>query len=125
MAQNPVCHIPPTTVETPHGPVPIPSIPAPQPNIASLTATVSALRNAFMILSGQRGPAGAQGTAGKSPPTGSWAQGEIVTETVKIFQNNDPSTGNFVEVQRINKLTFNNKQTQQTIVFNRPPSSGD
>lgn len=124
MSNAPVCHLPSPTVATTPGPKNLPSIPPAQPNLASLTATVNALRQVIMIYTGQMGPQGrqgAQGAAGKAAPAGSWTQTDIQTSKVKIYQNNDPSTGNFVEVERIDSLTMGNKITQQTWKFNRPP----
>jgi len=117
---GPVCHIPPNTTAETHEPVNLPAIPPAMPNLQSLTATVNALRQALMIYTGQRGPQGAQGRSGKDAPSGSWTQSDIQTEKVKIYQNNDPSTGNFVEIERVNKLTMKNNSTNQTWVFNRP-----
>jgi|SRR5579859_1911985 len=120
---GPVCHIPPQTTAEQPNPQALPAIPVAAPNVASLTATVNALRQAVIILAGLNGRPGPAGKSGKDAPAGSWTQSDIQTENVKIYQNNDPNTGNFVEVQRINSLTFNNKTTKQTIVFNRPPDS--
>lgn len=124
---GPVCHLPPPNVATPHDPVAMPNIPAAQPTIASLTATVNALRQAFLFYSGQRGPPGARGAAGQnslggSPaaPSGSWSQKSISVSKVKIFQNNDPTSGNFVEVERIDKLVMSNSSSpKQTWTWER------
>lgn len=118
---GPVCHLPSPTVATSPNPQALPAIAPAQPNIASLTATVNALRQAIIILAGLNGAPGPAGSSGKSQPAGSWKQSDIQTENVKIYQNNDPSTGVFVEVQRINSLTFSNNTTKQTIKFQRPP----
>lgn len=117
MSDAPVCHLPSPTVATTPDPKPLPSIPIAQPNLASLTATVNAMRQVLMIYTGQRGQQGAQG---KAAPSGSWAQSDIKTSKVKIYQNNDPSTGVFVEVERVDSLTMKNNATQQTWKFNRP-----
>lgn len=121
---GPVCHLPSPTVATSPNPQALPAIPPASPNIASLTATVNALRQSIIILAGLNGspgPAGAPGSPGRQAPAGSWTQSDIQTSKTKIYQNDDPSTGNFVEVQRIDSLTFSNKTTKQTIVFKRPP----
>lgn len=129
MSNGPVCHIPPVTTADQPGPKSLPAIPPAQPNLASLTATVNAMRTVIMLFTGQAGPRGQQGrqgSAGKPAPSGSWRQKSIDVETVKIFQNNDPTTGNFVTVQRVNRLVMGNDQTNQTWTFNRPPdTSGD
>jgi hypothetical protein len=124
MSNAPICHIPPVTTTTQPGPKPMPSIPIAQPNLASLTATVNAMRQVIMIFTGQMGAQGQQGAPGQNAPSGSWTQQSIQTEKVKIFQNNDPTTGNFVEVERINQLVFGNNASKQTWTFNRPSDSG-
>lgn len=121
MANAPICHIPPNVNPPSQSPNAIPSIPPAQPNLASLTATVNALRQVIMIISGQQGAPGAQGAQGKAAPAGSWTQQSISSSKVKIYQNNDPTTGNFVEVDRVDKLVFGNDATKQTWTYNRTP----
>jgi hypothetical protein len=83
------------------------------------------MRQVIMILTGQlaqgpQGPRGAAGQAGKdSSAKGTWVEQSRVEHKVKIYQNNDPSTGNFVEVNQINKLNMVNKDTKQTWTWNR------
>lgn len=122
---GPVCHIPPTNNVGNPQPTNLPGIPPPAaPNVQSLTSTVNQLLQILKTLLGQTGrpgASGAPGAKGQAAPAGSWTQSNIVTEKVKIYQNNDPSTGVYVEVERINSLTMSNKTTNQTWVFNRPP----
>lgn len=121
---GPVCHLPSPTLATTPNPQSLSAVPPAQPNIASLTATVNQLRQLVHVLAGLNGAPGRQGAAGqagKAAPAGSWKQKSIVTSKVKIFQNNDPSTGNFVEVERIDSLVMNNSATKQTWTFQRPP----
>lgn len=115
-----VCHIPPVTNTNQPNPTPLPSIPPAQPNLASLTATVNALRDAFQIYTGQQGQRGADG---KQSPSGSWSQANVVTETVRIYNPDDKSQ--YVDVERINSLTWNNAATKQTITFKRPASGSN
>jgi hypothetical protein len=120
---DPVCHIPPVTTINQPGPTALPTVPVAQPNIASLTTTVNTLRQLVIILAGQQGPAGAQGNAGRAGDTaGSWTQTSIVKGTVRIWQNNDPSTGNYVDVEQVNKLVMGNKSTKATWTYNREGS---
>jgi hypothetical protein len=83
------------------------------------------MRQVIMILTGQlaQGPRGARGAAGQngsnSSAKGTWTEQSRVEDTVKIYQNNDPSTGNFVEVKQINSLTMANKDTGQTWKWSR------
>lgn len=123
-ATPPICHIPPVTPKTQPGPVNMPSIPPAGPTIPQLLATVNAMRQVIIILSGQlaagpQGPRGAQGAAGTSGAKGTWNEQSRTTETVKVFQNNDPSTGNFVEVEQVNSLNMVNKDTGQTWKWTR------
>jgi hypothetical protein len=118
---GPVCHLPPNTTASFPDPKDLPGVPPAQPNLASLTATVNALRQLVLILAGLNGPPGSNG---KSAPSGSWTQKSIQTETVRIYQNNDPSTGNFVDVQRVTQLVMGNSASKQTWTYNAPPSNG-
>lgn len=118
--QAPVCHIPPTTTTDQPHPVNMPAIPPAQPNLQSLVNTVNAMRQTIIILMGQQGAQGRAGAAGKdSSAKGTWSESSRVTSKVKIYQNNDKSTGNFVEVEQINKLTMTNKDTKQTWTWQR------
>lgn len=120
-AVGPVCHIPPKTITTDQPPpLNLPSIPPAGPTIASLTATVNAMRQVLIFLSGQRGPQGAQGAKGdpakKTPPV---RFGELsrVVETVRIFDPNDHDT--FVDVERINNLTMRDSVTGEVWSWDR------
>lgn len=117
----PVCHIPPVTTTNQPQPVALPSIPPAQANLASLTATVNAMRQVLIFLVGQQGAQGPQGASGKAAPAGSWTQQAVVTGVVRIYQNNDPTSQNWIDVERVNKLVMGNNTTKQTWVFNRPP----
>lgn len=121
---GPVCHLPPPASAALPGPQSLQNVPPAQPNIASLTATVNALRNLVLILAGLNGQPGANGQAGKSQPAGSWTQKSIETKMQKIYQNNDPSTGNFVEVQTVTSLVMTNSATKQTWTYTAPPTPG-
>lgn len=112
----PICHIPPaTTVIEQPAPLSIASVPPAQPTLQSLVSTVNQMRQVIMQLTGQqgaRGPSGQAGAAGaaaaSSKPT-DFTQKSIQTSKVKIYQNNDPTTGNFVEVEVVNNLVMSNK----------------
>ena len=119
MADGPVCLIPP--VQPPPGrdaPLNIPAIPPAAPTIQSLVQTVNTMRQVVHILAGQQGTQGRQGFQGTQGNTGNSAKGtwnEVnrTTEKVKIYQNNDKTSENWVEVEQINSLTMNNKDTGQ------------
>lgn len=115
-----VCHIPPSSTPGNPGPIAIPGLPAPAAaNIPSLQATVNQLREIIITILGQQG---AQGAAGKNAKPGDFVQKSIKTVTKKIYQNNDPSTGNFVEVQQVQQLVLASK-TGGTWTYNAPPAS--
>lgn len=120
-AQDPVCHIPPVTTTTQPGPVSLPSIPPAQPTVASLTATVNALRQVVLFLSGQQGPRGLQGAPGQDAHArpARWTEQGRTTSKTKVYQNNDPSTGNFVEVEQINSLTMQDGITGESWRWSR------
>jgi len=125
---GPVCHIPPSSFSASPGPQSIPGVPSPaQPSIPSLVNTVNQLRQIILVLTGQRGAQGAhgaQGAAGKNAGPQDFVQQNIRTTTQKIYQNNDPSTGNFVEVQVVQSLVMANK-TGGTWTYHAPPSNND
>lgn len=119
-AVGPVCHIPPVTTITQPAPVNLPSIPPAGPTIASLLATVNAMRQTIIFITGQRGsrgPQGAQGASAKKGPPSRWTENVRVVETVRIFDPNDKSV--FVDVERINKLVMNDQVTGEKWEWDR------
>lgn len=121
----PVCHIPPANPTTTQpGPKPLPGIPQPTPTLEGLLATVQALKTVIERITNQNtlDNGFSNGFTRKPDPNDrkvQWVEQARVTEKVKVYQNNDPSTGNFVEVERINKLTMADKNTGQTWVWDR------
>src|SRR4051812_41436011 len=118
MSDGPVCHIPPASTRVDPVPVGMPAIPPAQANLHSLVNTVNAMRQVIMILSGQQGTQGRPGAPGKDGKAnntkGTWIEHSRVMEQKKIFQNNDPSSANWVIVDRLNQLVMRNKDTGQT-----------
>lgn len=123
---GPVCHIPPKNNTAQPAPADLPGIPpAAQASLASLQHTVNQLRQIIIVLTGQqgaRGPAGLNGANAQPPQASqtSFTQKNVSYTTTKIFQNNDPTTGNFVEVQTVANLVMSNKQGA-TWTYNAPP----
>jgi len=120
-AVGPVCHIPPETTTTQPSPVGLPSIPPAEPTIASLVNTVNQMRQVINFLTGRQGPQGPQGKAGnntKSKPARWIEQGRVV-EVERVYQNNDPTSPNFVDVQRINQLRMQDGVTGESWVWDR------
>lgn len=121
----PVCHIPPVVPANQPNPVNLPSIPPAQATIASLQATVNAMRYVVMYMSGQQGFQGQQGQQGKQgqPPTPPkaprWAEVKAsrVTETVRVFNPSDKTQ--FVDIQQINQITMKDSVTGNTWQWSR------
>lgn len=129
MSGAPVCHIPPVTTTDQPPPLAMPGVPSnAQPNLQSLTSTVNTLLQIIRALLGQSGSPGLQGLqgaagqAGKQPKPTDFTQKSIVTNKVKIYQNNDPTTGNFVEVEVVNSLIMSNKNGE-TWTYKAPPGA--
>ena len=121
---GPVCHIPPKTTINQPAPRPLPAIPPAQPTLQSLADTVNKMRQVILIITGQQGSQGRQGVPGPQgqPGTtakGTWSEKSRQEDTVKVYQNNDPNTGNYVEVKQINKLVMGNKDTGQEWTWDR------
>lgn len=122
---GPVCHIPP--VSTPGNPQPtnLPGIPGPaSPNDpVSMANLLNAMRLALLSMLNQLNSStnnNSNGLNRKPEPTkAQWNETNRVTSNVKIYQNNDPNTGNFVEVEQINQLTMTDKSTGNTWVWKR------
>lgn len=110
---GPVCHIPPLNSQGQPTPSDIPGIPEPaSPTLQSLQHVVNQLRQIIIVITGQQGAQGppGQNAATPSASAASFTQKTISKGKVKIYQNNDPSTGNFVEVEIVNNLVLQNKQ---------------
>lgn len=122
-AVGPVCHIPPKNNTAQPGPADLPGIPGPaQATVQSLQQTVNQLRQIIIVMTGQRGSQGPPGQSAATPSASaaSFTQKTIAYTTTKIYQNNDPSTGNFVEVQTVQNLVMANK-SGATWTYTAPP----
>lgn len=120
--QAPICHIPPENPVVPQpGVRALPSIPV-ATDLSSALRAINALRQTINILTQQQG--GANNFSLKRDPDKKpqWSEQARVVEKEKIYQNNDPTTGNFVEVERINSLTMADKITGQTWRWDRERS---
>lgn len=122
MSNGPVCHIPPAN--TPGNPQPqnMPGIPGPvsPPNTGNgnpaqdaFNQAIANLLNAMRILlqqlANQSGTTGQSGNSKSKPPR--WSETDRVTTTVRVFQNNDKSSNNWVDVEQINSLTMTDSVT--------------
>ncbi len=117
----PICHIPPANPVVPQpGPQNLPSIPV-ATDMASALAAINALRTTIKIITNQWTPNIGNNFNTKPDPNKKvqWSEQSRVVDTVRIYQNNDPSTGNFVEVEQINRLVMADKNTGQTWSWDR------
>lgn len=121
MASAPICHIPPEDAQIPQPPTrDLPSIPA-ATDLRSALMAINTIRHVIQVITGQLPPGGGNNFNTKPDPNNKlqWTEQSRVTEKVRIYQNNDPSTGNFVEIEQINKLTMADKKTGQTWSWDR------
>lgn len=126
---GPVCHIPPeTTVTDQPGPQTLPSIPVAQPNIQSLQNTINRMREVLNYITGRQGPRGAMGEPGRPGQPGKpaekskparWAETARQKTTVRIYQNNDKTSQNWVDVERITGLTMTDSVTGEKWSWDR------
>lgn len=107
---GPVCHIPPTT--TTANPQ-VKSIPGVLPAPTNLPSALNAIRNLQEIVRYLTNQVVNNNTGGGTISTkaqpGDFTQTDIQTEKVKIYQNNDKTSDNWVEVEQVNGLTFKDK----------------
>lgn len=112
----PVCHIPPENGNIPQPGTALPGIPV-ATDLASALRAIAAMRQIIQIITNQQqndnGVIQINGFRTKDDKKTQWAEISRVEEKVKIYQNNDPATGNFVEVKQINKLVMGDKKTGQ------------
>lgn len=130
---GPVCHIPPAN--TPANPTPhdIPGMPGSiNPGSPTFNQDVANMMNAFrQMLLNLLGQLDAlkqrrddnNGVTNNfktnQDKTNNWEQVDEVKEKVKVYQNNDPTSSNWVEVERTNKLVMRDKSTGRTWIYNR------
>lgn len=118
---GPVCHIPPANTTAKPQPVDIPGVgPPAQPTLQSLQQTVNNLRQIIMFITGQQGPAGQNGSNAKSKPA-RWVEDKPsrVTNTVRVFQNNDTTSKNFVDIETIDGVTMKDGVTGESWKWTR------
>lgn len=120
-ASAPVCHVPPSTPAiTPQpGPANIASVPPAGPSIASLVATVNALRQVVQQITGQSGVINNFTTQPSKSKPARWVEDARVVETERVFQNGDKTSQNWVDVERINSLTMKDGVTGETWRWDR------
>ena len=133
-AVGPVCHIPPVNEINQPSPQALPSIPIAQPLPANasnqqiingfndLANMLNQIRNLLNMLAGRQPK---QGTTNNVVPKNTkdkparWVEQSRAVETERVFQNNDPTSGNYVDVQRINRLTMTDHITGESWDWHR------
>lgn len=145
MSKAPVCHI--STGSTPI-PQPratlLPSVPA-AVDLPSALAAIAALKLLIQMLAGQQSPSGAKGNTiapggggialvtgapgqqgqkgqdAKDPTGGRFVEdrSKRVTQEKRIFQDNDKTSSNYVDISQINRCVWVDKVTGETIVWSR------
>jgi hypothetical protein len=119
MSNAPVCHIPPEDANIPQPSANnLPAIPI-ATDLASALAAVNAIRQTLKVMNNQLPFSNGFRTIQDKKDRVQWSEQSRVIEKVKVYQNNDPSTGNFVEVERINKLVMSDRNTGQTWTWDR------
>jgi hypothetical protein len=128
----PVCHVDRSSEREIVTNVPInqlPAIPIARPDLNSLTQAVNSMRSMLLKMTGRDGRSG----DGKDNANGfgpnqfktdpqkrvQWTERARVVEKVRVFQNNDTSSTNWVDVERINKLAMIDKNTGQLWQWDR------
>jgi hypothetical protein len=74
-------------------------------------ALLNALRALLLQLANQQGTKGQINNATSKNQKGRWSESGRVVETVRVFQNNDPTSSNWVDVEQINQLKMKDSVT--------------
>lgn len=124
---GPVCHIPPASTPGEPQPLNLPGIPGPatpdDPN--SIVNLINALRLALLQLMDEfnRFNRNRGGTITIRPDPNKkpaqWIEVGRQTEKVRVYQNNDKTSPNYVDVEQINQLTMQDKKTGAVWRWNR------
>lgn len=131
---GPVCHIPPATTPGAPQPLNLPGLPGPAtPNdINSIVSLVNSLRLMLVQMSDQtraRVVAPPTNRRGPGPPPDKnrdpqWAEVDRQTHKVRVYQNNDKTSQNYVDVEQINSLTMQDRHTGALWRWNRSGEAG-
>jgi hypothetical protein len=121
MSQNPVCHLPPKPAAQIPGPKNIPGLPgavspptsnspgAQQQFNNEIAGIINQILQMLKMLGNQLNTN--SNSSGQKPPKPQWNEVSRVTEKVRVFQNNDHTSPNWVDVEQINALVFSDKNT--------------
>lgn len=128
---GPVCHIPPKT--TPGNPQPqaLPGLPGPASpsDPVSMANLLNAVRLAMLpFLNNNQKPNNTAINDFITKPSpdsrSSWVEVERVHQKVRVYQNNDKTSPNYVDINQINKLVMQHKKTGERWVWQRGASNG-
>lgn len=131
---GPVCHIPPKNTPANPQPTNMPGLPPPvsppqsnNPGQNSFNNEVASAINSILqmlrSLSSQTQQLinnnGTTNNATSAPSGGSWSEAARQTTKVRVYQNNDKTSQNFVDVEQINQLSMKNSKTKDTWTWTR------
>jgi hypothetical protein len=89
---------------------------------------VNQLRQIISTTTGQNGTNGQNGQnsssgGGSAQPGGSFTQISVTQATQRVYQNNDKTSQNWVDVQYVSQLIMGNNATKSTWTYDAPPPS--
>lgn len=136
MSNGPVCHIPPANTPADPQPQNMPGVPAPvsppktgnTPQDNFNRDLANAINAIIKILSALRNTGGGNNVTNNftsKQSSSSYQEVNRQTKKVRVFQNNDKTSSNWVDVEQINGLTFKNPTTKETLSWTRGGSSSD
>jgi hypothetical protein len=121
---GPVCHIPPATTPGDPRARALPAVPGPATpdDLGSIVALLNALRQIVMNLSDELKDN--QGVTNNfytqdDPKKARWVERKRVTQRVRVYQNNDKTSKNYVDVDQINGLVMQDRKTGALWNWNR------
>ncbi len=128
MSDQGVCHIPPKNEVGNPQPHDLPGLPGPvtPPMNASPAAMMAAMNDYARLLNmllrllqhmTQQTPV--TNNAVSKQPSPQWTEQGRTTQKVRVFQGNDRTSPNYVDVEQINSLTMHDKNTKQTWKWTR------
>jgi len=114
-AVGPVCHIPPPF--TPGNPQPLnmPGLPGPATDLVSAIALINSMRAVLAQMVDTHQSGNNTGVTNnfitQSDKKAQWVEVDRQVEKVRVYQNNDKTSPNYVDVEQINQLTMQDRRT--------------
>jgi len=112
---GPVCHIPPPF--TPGNPQPLnmPGLPGPATDLVSAIALINSMRAVLAQMVDTHQSGNNTGVTNnfitQSDKKAQWVEVDRQVEKVRVYQNNDKTSPNYVDVEQINQLTVQDRRT--------------